>query len=41
MNKKQTALITLTSVVTFLTLATPAFAASGDVAKIETFGRSR
>jgi len=40
MNKKQTALITLTSVITFLTLATPAFAASGDVAKIETFIKS-
>jgi len=40
MNKKLTALITLTSIATFLTFASPVFAASADVTKIETFIKS-
>ena len=40
MNKKLTAIITLTSISTFLTYASPVFAASADVTKIETFIKS-
>ena len=40
MNKKLTALITLTSIAAFLTFASPVFAVSADVTKIETFIKS-
>ena len=40
MNKKLIALITFTSIAAFLTLASPVFAASADVTKIETFIKS-